>query len=152
MKCPYCNHLQDRVLDTRIQTEGDIRRRRECLNCKGRFTTLESVLISYPHIIKKDGRREPYNKEKLRRGIQIACKKRPVSIAQIEDIVGRISNWVQTAGEREVGAQSIGRIVVKELKKVDDVAYVRFASVYQTFRDVGEFVEALKREPPETSL
>lgn len=145
MKCPQCGFLENRVLDTRVQKEGDIRRRRECLECKTRFSTVETLLVSYPHVKKKDGRREPFSKEKLRRGIQIACKKRPVSISEIEMVVSRISKWVQSGG-RELDASRIGQTVVEELKTLDDVAYVRFASVYKTFTDVHEFVESLARE------
>lgn len=146
MKCPNCGYLEHRVLDTRVHKDGDIRRRRECLQCKGRFTTVEVLLVSYPHVVKKDGRREPFSKEKLRRGIQIACKKRPVSIGQIEAIVARISKWVQNRAEKELQAQDIGRAVVQELRELDDVAYVRFASVYKTFTDINEFVESLEGE------
>jgi len=152
MKCPNCGHIEDRVLDTRVQKEGDIRRRRECLNCKARFSTVETILIHYPHVAKKDGRREPFHKEKLRRGIQIACKKRPVSIAQIEGIVSKISKSVQNQGEREMESTQIGQYVVEELRKLDHVAYVRFASVYRTFEDIGEFVNSLKTEDSSETL
>lgn len=143
MKCPQCGHLENRVLDTRMQKEGDIRRRRECMSCKLRFSTVESVLINYPHVKKKDGRREPFSKEKLRRGVQIACKKRPVSISEIEDAVSRISRWAQSRGEKELNSQSLGQSVMQELRNLDDVAYVRFASVYKTFQDIQEFVDGL---------
>lgn len=143
MKCPQCGHLENRVLDTRMQKEGDIRRRRECMGCKLRFSTVENVLINYPYVKKKDGRREPFSKEKLRRGVQIACKKRPVSIAEIEDAVTRISRWVQSRGEKELNSQSLGQSVMQELRNLDDVAYVRFASVYKTFKDIQEFVDSL---------
>ncbi|MCB0408358.1 MAG: transcriptional repressor NrdR [Bdellovibrionales bacterium] len=143
MKCPQCEHLENKVLDTRMQKDGDIRRRRECLNCKLRFTTTETILINYPYVMKKDGRREPFSKEKLRRGVQIACKKRPVSIAEIEDVVTRISRWVQSRGEKELNSQNLGLTVMQELQNLDHVAYVRFASVYKTFKDIHEFVESL---------
>lgn len=146
MKCPTCDHLESRVLDTRIQKDGEIRRRRECLACKVRFTTAETLLVSYPHVVKKDGRRESYDREKLRRGIQLACKKRPVSIAEIERIVGRISSWVHAGADKELNAKSIGQKVIEELRRLDDVAYVRFASVYKNFRDLNEFVESLGTE------
>lgn len=149
MKCPNCDNPESRVLDTRIPREGEIRRRRECLECKFRFTTVETLLISYPHVVKKDGRREPYNREKLRRGIQIACKKRPISIAEIENLVNRISRWAQSAVDKELQAKNIGQAVVEELKSLDDVAYVRFASVYKNFRDINEFVESLGTVPKE---
>lgn len=150
MKCPSCDHLESRVLDTRIQKDGEIRRRRECLSCKTRFTTAETLMISYPYVVKKDGRREAYDREKLRRGIQIACKKRPVSIAEIEHIVGRISRFVQAGSEKELNAKSIGQMVIEELRRLDDVAYVRFASVYKNFRDLNEFVESLGNETKKT--
>jgi transcriptional repressor NrdR len=144
MKCPFCGHSEDKVLDTRVQKDGGIRRRRECLSCKSRYSTLETVMLSYPFIIKKDGRREPYNKDKLLRGIQASCQKRPVSLQQLEAVVERISAWLITRGEGEVASKVIGRRVMAELKQLDDVAYVRFASVYRTFKDVQEFVEKLE--------
>jgi transcriptional repressor NrdR len=116
------------------------------MNCKLRFSTVEALLIHYPHVIKKDGRREPFSKEKLRRGIQIACKKRPVSVGQIESLVNRISRWVQSSPDKELSALKIGQAVVKELKALDDVAYVRFASVYKSFTDVNEFLRSLEEE------
>ena len=146
MKCPQCGHLDHRVLETRLHREEEIRRRRECSGCKLRFTTVETVLIHYPQVIKKDGRREPFSKEKLRRGIQIACKKRPVSVAQIEGIVNRIARGVQSSPDKELSAHKIGQAVVAELKNLDDVAYVRFASVYRSFADVAEFMQALEAE------
>jgi transcriptional repressor NrdR len=144
MKCPFCGHSEDKVLDTRVQKDGGIRRRRECLSCKSRYSTIETVMLSYPYIIKKDGRREPYNKEKLLRGMQASCQKRPVSLAQLESVVERISAWLMTRGDSEVSSKLIGRRVMAELKYLDDVAYVRFASVYRTFKDVQEFVEKLE--------
>jgi transcriptional repressor NrdR len=144
MKCPFCGKDDDKVLDTRVQRDGGIRRRRECLSCKSRYSTLENVVLSYPFVIKKDGRREPYSKEKLLRGLSAACQKRPVSLAQLDAVVERISAWVITRGEGEINARVIGRRVMAELKQVDDVAYVRFASVYKTFKDVQEFVEKLE--------
>ncbi len=146
MKCPQCGHLEHRVLETRVHREEEIRRRRECLKCKLRFTTVETLFTHYPQVIKKDGRREPFSKEKLRRGIQIACKKRPVSVGQIENMVNLIARWVQSSPDREMAAQKIGQGVVKELKLLDDVAYVRFASVYKTFTDVNEFMQSLETE------
>lgn len=145
MKCPACNLDDDRVLDTRIQKEGEIiRRRRECLRCKTRFTTVESLVLQYPYIIKKDGRREPFSKEKLLKGIQAACQKRPVSMAQMETTVEVISAWILSLGDKEVSSQLVGQKIMQELKKLDNVAYVRFASVYRTFKDVQEFVETLE--------
>jgi transcriptional repressor NrdR len=142
MKCPNCGQNEHRVLETRDRDQ-EIRRRRECHSCKFRFTTIETLLMHYPHVVKKDGRREPFSKEKLRRGIQMACKKRPVSVSQVESLVNRISRWVQHSPEREMSAQKIGQAVIGELKLLDDVAFVRFASVYKNFRNVQEFVTSL---------
>lgn len=144
MKCPFCGHSEDRVLDTRIQKDGAIRRRRECLECRGRYTTAETIVLNLPYIIKKDGRREPYSKEKIFRGLQAATQKRPVSLAQVEAVVERITAWVINRGESEISARLIGKKVMAELKQLDDVAYVRFASVYRTFKDVQEFVNSLE--------
>jgi len=121
------------------------------MQCKTRFSTVESILVNYPHVKKKDGRREPFSKEKLRRGIQIACKKRPVSIAEIESSVSKIAKWAQNRGEKELNAKVLGQIVMGELKKLDDVAYVRFASVYKTFKDIHEFVESLEETESSTA-
>lgn len=147
MRCPYCGHQEDRVLDTRVQREGEmIRRRRECIECAGRFTTVETLLQVYPLIIKKDGRREPFMKEKVLHGVQAACQKRPVSLSQMEQIVDRVARWVLSRTEREVPAILVGEKVIKELRLLDNVAYVRFASVYRDFKDVHEFVSALEAE------
>ncbi len=149
MKCPVCNLDEDRVLDTRIQKEGEvIRRRRECLKCKSRFTTIETLVLQYPFIIKKDGRRETFLPEKLLKGIQAACQKRPVSLSQMETTVEVISQWILSLGEKEIPAQLVGNKVMHELKNLDNVAYVRFASVYRTFKDVQEFVETLEESLP----
>jgi transcriptional repressor NrdR len=135
-----------------VHREEEIRRRRECLSCKLRFSTVETLLVHYPQVIKKDDRREPFSKEKLRRGIQIACKKRPVSVSQIESLVNRISKWVETTPDKELSALKIGQAVVKELKSLDDVAYVRFASVYKSFKDVTEFMQTLEADAPEVEV
>ena len=145
MKCPNCGKNKQKVLETR-EKEDEIRRRRECLACQFRFTTSEAVLIQFPHVIKKDGRREPFSKEKLRRGILAACKKRPVSVGQIENLVAHIARWAQSSPEKELLAQAIGRLVITELKKLDDVAFVRFASVYRNFQDIKEFIDTLKKD------
>jgi transcriptional repressor NrdR len=145
MKCPYCSYSDDRVLDTREQKDGvSIRRRRECLECKARFSTLETISLSLPYVIKKDGRREPYSREKILKGLQAACQKRPVSLNQLEGIVERITAWVMGRTERELPSRMIGQKLMMELRLLDDVAYVRFASVYRTFKDVQEFVETLE--------
>lgn len=133
-------------MDTRVQKEGDIRRRRECLDCKFRFTTAETILLNFPMVVKKDGRREEFSEDKLLRGLQAACQKRPISLSQIEQVVGRISRLVLESSDREVPAETIGQHVVRELRSLDRVAYVRFASVYKTFRDIHEFVESLEKE------
>lgn len=148
MRCPYCGHQEDKVLDTRVQREGEaIRRRRECLECNGRFTTVETLLQVYPLIVKKDGRREPFAKDKVLRGIQAACQKCAVSLAQMEQIVDRVARWVLSRSEQEIPARWVGEKVVKELRLLDNVAYVRFASVYRDFKDVQEFVTKLEEEP-----
>lgn len=144
MKCPFCGHADDRVLDTRVQKDGSIRRRRECLECKARFSTAETIMIAFPFIIKKDGRREPFTKEKMLKGLQAACQKRPISLAQLDAIVERIAAWIVNRGENEIQARLIGKKVMAELKQLDDVAYIRFASVYRNFKDVQEFVETLE--------
>lgn len=145
MKCPFCGHQEDRVLDTRVQSNGEeIRRRRECLECKARFTTSEEMVKVFPMVVKKDGRREPFLEDKVLRGIQAACQKRPISQAQIEQLVDRVGKWVLSRPEREVPAASIGQKVIKEIRLLDHVAYVRFASVYQDFKDVKEFVSSLE--------
>ena len=145
VKCPYCGHNEDRVLDTREQKEGElIRRRRECLSCKSRFSTVESLSLSFPFIIKKDGRREPFSKEKILKGLQAACQKRPISLGQLENTVDRIATWVINRGEKEIPSRLIGQKLMMELRVLDDVAYIRFASVYRTFKDVQEFVETLE--------
>lgn len=146
MQCPFCKSENTKVLETRVQKEHEIRRRRQCLDCRGRFSTAETLLVRYPYVIKKDGAREPFDAQKLRRGVQLACLKRPVSLPTIEDIVTRISNKILSKNEKEVRSIDIGHLVMRELKKVDDVAYVRFASVYRTFKDVQEFVETLEKE------
>jgi transcriptional repressor NrdR len=146
MKCPQCGHQEHRVLETRVYRDEEIRRRRECMGCKLRFTTVETLLMQYPQVIKKDGRREAFSKEKLRRGIQIACKKRPVAVAQIENIVSRVSRGVQSSPDKELSSLKIGQAVVRELRALDPVAYVRFASVYKSFQDVTEFMKTLEVE------
>lgn len=144
MKCPFCGHADDRVLDTRVQKDGSIRRRRECLECKARFSTVETIQLAFPYIIKKDGRREPFSKEKIFKGLQASCSKRPVSLAQLEAVVERIAAWIVNRGENEISSRLIGKKVMAELKQLDDVAYIRFASVYRNFKDVQEFVETLE--------
>ncbi len=145
MRCPYCGHLEDRVVDSREAHEGlQTRRRRECLGCGRRFTTYERIEEILPQIVKKDGRREPFDRAKIAEGVKRACQKRPVSAEQIEDLVSRVERSVVEAGEREVRSSRLGEAVMEQLKELDPVAYVRFASVYRAFRDVGEFMSELE--------
>ena len=145
MKCPACSNLENRVIDSRLNKEGNsTRRRRECLSCNERFTTYERGERSLPYIIKKDGRREEFNREKILSGVKKACQKRPVSIKQMEMLVDDVEQYCQELGEKEVSAVVAGEKIVKELANLDDVAYVRFASVYRSFKDVNEFMVELK--------
>ena len=145
MKCPFCGHLDTRVLDTRLHREGELtKRRRECVSCHARFTTQESHLRYNPFIKKKDGRREPFRREKIFKSIQVACHKRSVSIEEIESIVERVTQLVLNKAEREISSTLIGQAVMAELRARDDIAYVRFASVYKTFRDAKEFVTTVE--------
>jgi len=145
MKCPFCGELENRVIDSRLSKDSKmIRRRRECLKCHKRFTTYERVETVLPLVIKKDGRREPFNPEKVRSGIQKACQKRPISINQIDDFVESLGQVLQEGGHREVQSSEIGELVIERLKEWDDVAYVRFASVYRQFKDINEFMSQLK--------
>lgn len=151
MKCPYCGALPDRVLETRIQKSGElIRRRRECLTCKNRFSTLETLIVSLPTVIKKDGRQEPFSKEKIFQGIRAACQKRPVSKSKIESIVESVCKWAIKSEWPQIPANQIGNRVLSELKDVDHVAYVRFASVHRTFNSLDEFLKKLEGEELET--
>ncbi len=145
MKCPFCNHSKSKVVDSRLSKEKDmIRRRRECLSCQKRFTTSERTEDDLPLVIKKDGRREPFNRGKIFGGLKKACEKRPISINLIEKIVSRIELYFQEKGEREVKSTEIGQRVMEELHQLDGVAYVRFASVYRQFKDIQEFMNELK--------
>ncbi|OPX99111.1 MAG: Transcriptional repressor NrdR [Syntrophorhabdus sp. PtaU1.Bin002] len=145
MKCPFCGYLESKVLDSRISKEMDtIRRRRECLKCAKRFTTAERPEEGLPLVIKKDDRREVFDRSKILNGLKKACEKRPVSITNLEKIISRIEYGLLERGDREVKASEIGAMVMEELKKLDDIAYVRFASVYRQFRDINEFMDELK--------
>lgn len=145
MRCPFCHHPDDKVVDSREGREGDsIRRRRECLACGRRFTTYERVDVIMPLIVKKDGRREPYDRNKVLAGLHKACEKRPVSADTIEDAASEVEKRVQEAGAREVPSSVVGEAIMALLKEMDDVAYVRFASVYKSFRDIDEFMSALQ--------
>jgi transcriptional repressor NrdR len=145
MKCPFCGHVESKVLDSRVSREMDtIRRRRECLKCAKRFTTAERLEEGLPLVIKKDDRREVFEREKILNGLKKACEKRPISITNLEKIVSRIEYTLLEKGEREITASEIGAMVMGELRKLDEIAYVRFASVYRQFRDINEFMEELK--------
>lgn len=145
MKCPFCNHLESKVVDSRLGKDKEtIRRRRECLSCQKRFTTSERAEDALPLVIKKDGRRETFNRLKIFNGLKKACEKRPISINLIEKIVNRIELYFQEKGEREVKSSEIGEKVMEELHRLDGVAYVRFASVYRQFKDIQEFMDELK--------
>ena len=145
MRCPFCKKDHDKVIDSRSANAGaTVRRRRECLSCKKRFTTYEKVEEITLYVIKKDGRRDVFDREKIKRGLLTACKKRPVSLQTIEDIVNRIEIELYEKFDREVKSTKIGDLVMRELKAIDHVAYVRFASVYREFKDVGEFMRELK--------
>ena len=145
MKCPDCTGMENKVIDSRLNKEGNvIRRRRECLSCSGRFTTYEKLERSLPLLVKKDGRREEFDRDKIISGVRKACQKRPVSIKNIEDLVDRVEQYLQELGEKEVHAVKVGEKVISEIYNLDDVAYVRFASVYRSFKDVNEFMVELK--------
>jgi transcriptional repressor NrdR len=146
MRCPRCGSMDDRVVDSRMAKEGRAtRRRRECLDCGYRYTTYEYIETSYPGVVKKDGRREPFDPVKLEKGIARACEKRPVSALEIKDIVERVTAKVAEEYPEEVSSEFIGERVMELLRGVDQVAYVRFASVYRQFRDVAQFKEELER-------
>jgi transcriptional repressor NrdR len=144
MRCPFCDHPEDKVVDSREAQDGRAtRRRRECLACARRFTTYERIDEILPQIVKKDGRRETYDRDKIVKGLEIACQKRPVSREQIEALVASVERQLQEVGDREVRSSVIGETVMARLKDLDPVAYVRFASVYREFRDVKDFVSEL---------
>ena len=145
MKCPFCGFADTKVIDSRLGKEGNnIRRRRECIDCERRFTTYERVEETLPLVIKKDGRREPFDRQKIIAGMQRACEKRPVSIATIEKMVDRLELSLQESGEKEIESSRIGEAVMEALHGLDEVAYVRFASVYRQFKDINEFMSELK--------
>ena len=145
MKCPFCGHLGDKVVDSRESKEGEaIRRRRECLDCGRRFTSYERIDEIAYMVIKKDGTRERFERQKLIAGLLKACEKRPVSVAAIEAVADRAEALLQERPDKEIGTEELGALVMDELKRLDKVAYVRFASVYRHFRDIGEFMSELK--------
>jgi transcriptional repressor NrdR len=145
MKCPFCGHAENKVIDSRISKDGKaVRRRRECLNCTKRFTTYEYVEDVLPMVVKKDGRREQFDRQKILTGIKKACEKRPISMESIDKLVENVEQACQEMQLEEISSTLIGEKIMNELKAFDGVAYVRFASVYRQFRDVGEFMSELK--------
>ena len=145
MRCPFCGHLEDKVVDSREAKDGDaIRRRRECLECGRRFTSYERIDEIPYMVVKKDGRRETFDRHKIMSGLMRACEKRPISTAQLESIVDEVEKEVQDSLDREVSTSEIGKIIMRRLKSLDKVAYVRFASVYLEFEDVSAFMTELK--------
>ena len=145
MRCPYCTSTDNKVVDSRLGKEGEtIRRRRECLKCEGRFTTYERVEEVLPSVIKKDGRREPYDRMKILSGLTKACEKRPISVEVLEKCVDNIEKSMQEKGFKEIPSKAIGEEVMNQLHNLDEVAYVRFASVYRSFKDINEFMSELK--------
>ena len=143
MKCPYCPHTKSKVTDKRSSQEN-VRRRRECLKCKKRFTTYEKLERSDLYVIKKDGRREKFDREKLQIGIEKAFEKRPVSIEKIQNIIEEIEEQIRKKGKKEISSSIIGNLVSKRIKRIDKIAYIRFASVYQDFQDIGDFKKQIK--------
>lgn len=146
MRCPFCSAQDTRVIDTRLADDGDqVKRRRECVACKERFTTFEVVELTLPRIIKRNGARESFDESKLRSGMQRALEKRPVQVDAIEAAISRIKKALVAKGEREVNANELGEMVMKELSQLDHVAFVRFASVYRSFEDVSEFTDMIEK-------
>lgn len=146
MRCPFCGSNDTKVIDSRFAHEGDqIRRRRECLECVERFTTYETAELSMPRMVKRDASREAFNEEKLRQGLLRALEKRPVSMEVVEEAISRIKRRLRSLGEREVQTQVLGEWIMDELRQIDHVAYVRFASVYRCFNDVNAFEEVIQR-------
>jgi transcriptional repressor NrdR len=140
MKCPFCGHAETQVVETRVSEDGDfIRRRRQCGQCEKRFTTYERPDLTYPSVVKKDGRRIDFDPGKLRASMNLALRKRPVSTEQVDSAIERIQEKLLGLGSREIASQRLGELVMRELKKLDKVAYVRFASVYRNFEDIDEF-------------
>jgi transcriptional repressor NrdR len=145
MKCPFCAHIEDKVVDSRESREGDvIRRRRECLKCERRFTSYERIDEVPFMVVKKDGRREPFDRNKVMAGLSRACEKRPIPTAKLESIVNAVEKFVQDSKDRERPTQRVGEFIMRRLKEIDKVAYVRFASVYLDFKDVSEFMSELR--------
>jgi|AntDeeMetagen192_2_1112575.scaffolds.fasta_scaffold00173_4 transcriptional repressor NrdR len=146
MRCPFCGEADTKVIDSRLAAEGDqVRRRRECLSCRERFTTFESAELVMPRVVKQDGSRVPFDENKMRQGLMKALEKRPVGIEEIEAALNRIKFRLRASGEREIKSLMVGEEVMYELRQLDKVAYVRFASVYRSFQDINEFKEEIER-------
>ena len=146
VRCPFCDSLDNKVVDSRLSKEGEvIRRRRECLKCERRFTTYERVEEILPLVVKKDGRREPFDRQKILQGLKKACEKRPISITVLEEAADRIEKKIQEKGATEIPSHQVGEEVMTELHQMDQVAYVRFASVYREFKDLNAFMKELKQ-------
>ncbi len=146
MHCPFCSALDTKVIDSRLVAEGDqVRRRRECITCSERFTTYETAELVMPRIIKQNGNREPFDENKLRSGLRKALEKRPVSIEKVEEALTRIKAHLRATGEREVPSRELGELVMEELRQLDEVAFVRFASVYRSFKDLKEFRQEIDK-------
>ena len=146
MHCPFCGAADTKVIDSRLVAEGaQVRRRRECLTCVERFTSYETAELLLPRLVKRDGNREPFNEEKLRAGMSRALEKRPVGVEQLEEALSRIIHRLRAMGEREISSRILGEEVMLELKQLDEVAYIRFASVYRHFKDLNEFREEIDR-------
>ncbi len=146
MYCPFCRAVDTKVIDSRLVSDGhQVRRRRECLACHERYTTFESAELVMPRIIKNDGSREPFNEDKMRNGLVRALEKRPVSVEQVELSINKVKSQLRATGEREVPSELLGNIIMEQLKELDKVAYVRFASVYRSFEDIREFGEEIAR-------
>jgi len=145
MRCPYCSHSESDVVDSRDTDDYRIRRRRECAKCKRRFTTYEEVDKEDIFVIKKDGRREKFDRHKLMSGLERSCEKRPVSREQIEEMANWVEGKLRKSGKKEIATDAIGELVMERLRKVDDVAYIRFASVYRSFTDIDSFEDALRK-------
>lgn len=146
MHCPFCGDKETKVIDSRLVAEGNqVRRRRECQDCGERFTTFESAELVMPRVIKSNGSRQPFDEDKLRNGLQRALEKRPVDLETIEATINRIKHKLRATGEREIQTRAIGELVMEELRELDDVAFVRFASVYRSFQDVNQFSQEIER-------
>ena len=146
MFCPFCSEIDTKVIDSRLVSDGhQVRRRRECLSCHERYTTFESAELVMPKIIKRDGSREPFNEDKMRSGLVRALEKRPVSVERVELSINKVKSTLRATGEREISSEMLGNIIMEQLKELDKVAYVRFASVYRSFEDIKEFGEEIAR-------